>query len=146
MLGEAGGETDSDIHFLHSSLPFFSYAPSYHALSYPCSLTPDLLAPDPFNHFSVRCLGIFLLCSCQIFRIFTTLPILCLNRFALQLLTPASILSQLQGRTEIILEDVRETDSLFLDARSSARQLSGREGVLDGSAAAAPVGRGEYMR
>lgn len=51
----------------------------------------------------------------------------------------------MQGRTEIILEDVRETDSLFLDARSSARQLSGREGVLDGSAAT-PVGRGEYMR
>lgn len=70
-------------------------------------------------------------------------------RFALQLLTPASILSQLQGRTEITLEDVQETDSLFLDARSSARQLhhasssaladaEGENGVT--------VGRGEYMR
>ncbi|KAK9897227.1 TIP49-domain-containing protein [Cystobasidium minutum MCA 4210] len=72
-------------------------------------------------------------------------------RFALQLLTPASILSQLQGRTEITLEDVRETDSLFLDARSSARQLSGsREGLLvDGISStsnAVPVGRAEYMR
>lgn len=63
-------------------------------------------------------------------------------RFALQLLTPASILSQLQGRTEIELEDVRETDSLFLDARSSARQLSSGNGNSDDSS----NGRGEYIR
>lgn len=47
-----------------------------------------------------------------------------LNRYALQLLTPASILSKLAGRTEIGLEDVGETDSLFLDAKSSARMLT----------------------
>ncbi|GAA6063535.1 hypothetical protein JCM10212_004241 [Sporobolomyces blumeae] len=46
-------------------------------------------------------------------------------RYALQLLTPASILSKLQNRTEITLEDVGETDSLFLDARSSAMMLHG---------------------
>ncbi|KAL8293750.1 hypothetical protein RQP46_000451 [Phenoliferia psychrophenolica] len=45
-------------------------------------------------------------------------------RYALQLLTPASILAKLSGRTEIGLEDVGETDSLFLDAKSSARMLS----------------------
>lgn len=45
-------------------------------------------------------------------------------RYALQLLTPASILSKLSGRTEIGLEDVGETDSLFMDAKSSARMLS----------------------
>lgn len=74
---------------------------------------------------------------------YTTLPSIVYNtyRFALQLLTPASILSQLQGRTEIELEDVRETDTLFLDARSSARQLSGA-----GANGSATVGRGEYMR
>jgi RuvB-like protein 1 (pontin 52) len=44
-------------------------------------------------------------------------------RYALQLLTPASILSKLQNRTEITLEDVGETDSLFLDAKSSAQML-----------------------
>lgn len=72
-------------------------------------------------------------------------------RFALQLLTPASILSQLQGRTEIELEDVKETDTLFLDARSSARQLSSGM-MMDGSDdrngenGSIPVGRGEYMR
>jgi RuvB-like protein 1 len=47
-----------------------------------------------------------------------------MNRYALQLLTPASILAKISGRTEITLEDVGETDSLFLDAKSSARMLS----------------------
>lgn len=55
------------------------------------------------------------------------------DRFALQLLTPASILSKLAGRTEIGLEDVGETDSLFLDAKSSARMLS-------------KMGESQYMR
>ncbi|BGO90539.1 hypothetical protein NBRC10512_005257 [Rhodotorula toruloides] len=54
-------------------------------------------------------------------------------RYALQLLTPASILSKLSGRTEITLEDVGETDSLFLDARSSAKMLHAR-------------GEGQYLR
>ncbi|BGP54689.1 hypothetical protein JCM8202_003196 [Rhodotorula sphaerocarpa] len=54
-------------------------------------------------------------------------------RYALQLLTPASILSKLQGRTEIALEDVAETDGLFLDAKSSARMLHER-------------GEGHYLR
>lgn len=45
-------------------------------------------------------------------------------RYALQLLTPASILAKLSGRTEITLEDVGETDSLFLDAKTSARMLA----------------------
>lgn len=46
------------------------------------------------------------------------------SRYALQLLTPASILSKVAGRTEITLADVAETDSLFLDAKSSARMLN----------------------
>lgn len=82
---------------------------------------------------------------------------LCHHRFALQLLTPASILSKLQGRTEIVLEDVQETDSLFLDARASARQLaSGASALSNGNGNAAgggegaqqqlTIGRGEYMR
>merc|ERR1711939_939385 len=45
-------------------------------------------------------------------------------RYALQLLTPASILAKLGGRSgEITLADVSETDELFLDARGSARML-----------------------
>lgn len=55
------------------------------------------------------------------------------RRYALQLLTPASILSKVQGRTEIALEDVAETDGLFLDAKSSARMLHER-------------GEGQYLR
>lgn len=44
--------------------------------------------------------------------------------YALQLLTPASILAKLGGRSgEITLADVSETDELFLDARGSARML-----------------------
>ena len=68
------------------------------------------------------------------------------HRFALQLLTPASILSKLSGRTSITLEDVRETDSLFLDARASARQLSdsARAGMASGGEMTA--GRSEYIR
>ena len=61
-------------------------------------------------------------------------------RFALQLLTPASILSGLQGRTSITLEDVKETDSLFLDARASAKQLGGYTSV------GVSAGRSEYMQ
>ena len=62
-------------------------------------------------------------------------------RFALQLLTPASILSKLQGKTEITVEDVKETDDLFLDARASARQLQAESFGEERTA-----GRSEYMR
>lgn len=40
-------------------------------------------------------------------------------RFALQLLTPASILAKIGGRTEVGLEDVGELGELFLDGRRS---------------------------
>ncbi|KAK4056490.1 RuvB ATP-dependent DNA helicase pontin [Microbotryomycetes sp. JL221] len=49
-------------------------------------------------------------------------------RYALQLLTPASILAKLSGRNEITLDDVGETDSLFLDAKSSAKMLAQTNG------------------
>lgn len=45
-------------------------------------------------------------------------------RFAIQLLTPASILSKLNGREAITLEDVSEVDDLFLDAKKSAKLLA----------------------
>ncbi|KAL9938600.1 hypothetical protein V8E36_002319 [Tilletia maclaganii] len=53
-------------------------------------------------------------------------------RFALQLLTPASILSQAYGRESITVADVSEADVLFIDARRSARNLA----VADAAAAA----------
>eukprot|EP00825_Cyclidium_porcatum_P034188 TRINITY_DN3602_c0_g1_i2.p1 TRINITY_DN3602_c0_g1~~TRINITY_DN3602_c0_g1_i2.p1 ORF type:complete len:429 (+),score=51.99 TRINITY_DN3602_c0_g1_i2:383-1669(+) len=44
-------------------------------------------------------------------------------RYAVQLLTPSYILAQTQGRSEITKEDVQEINSLFLDAKSSAKLL-----------------------
>jgi RuvB-like protein 1 (pontin 52) len=53
------------------------------------------------------------------------------DRYALQLLTPASILANLAGRTQIEVEDVGEMNELFLDAKRSAA-LIGSEGGFDG--------------
>jgi len=41
-------------------------------------------------------------------------------RYALQLLTPASILATLAGRKQIEIEDISEMSELFLDAKTSA--------------------------
>ncbi|KAF8731072.1 hypothetical protein AX14_005239 [Amanita brunnescens Koide BX004] len=46
-------------------------------------------------------------------------------RYALQLLTPASILAQLAGRSQIEMEDVGEMNELFLDAKTSASMIEG---------------------
>jgi RuvB-like protein 1 len=45
-------------------------------------------------------------------------------RYALQLLTPASILSTLAGRTQIEVDDISEMGELFLDAKTSATMIS----------------------
>ncbi|KAF8632055.1 hypothetical protein AX15_002077 [Amanita polypyramis BW_CC] len=44
-------------------------------------------------------------------------------RYALQLLTPASILAQLAGRSQIEMEDIGEMNELFLDAKTSASMI-----------------------
>lgn len=46
------------------------------------------------------------------------------HRFAIQLLAPAAILSNLSGRTEITVEDIEENSELFLDARTSAQHAA----------------------
>ncbi|KAK2465849.1 hypothetical protein APHAL10511_001490 [Amanita phalloides] len=46
-------------------------------------------------------------------------------RYALQLLTPASILAQLAGRSQIEIEDIGEMNELFLDAKTSASIIEG---------------------
>ena len=55
-------------------------------------------------------------------------------RYALQLLTPASILAQLAGRTQIELEDsIGEMKEVFLDAKTSATNIAeggGSEGGM----------------
>jgi RuvB-like protein 1 len=45
-------------------------------------------------------------------------------RYALQLLTPASILATLAGRQQIELDDIKEMGELFLDAKTSAAAIS----------------------
>lgn len=52
-------------------------------------------------------------------------------RYALQLLTPASILARVGGRKEIEVEDVMECEDLFIDATRSAGIL-GADGTKDG--------------
>ncbi|KAF5309171.1 hypothetical protein D9619_012769 [Psilocybe cf. subviscida] len=44
-------------------------------------------------------------------------------RYALQLLTPASILAALAGRKQIEVEDIGEMNELFLDAKTSASMM-----------------------
>ena len=51
-------------------------------------------------------------------------------RYAVQMLTPASIIAKTSGRDTITLSDVEEVDGLFLDAKASARLLSQSEGYL----------------
>ena len=51
-------------------------------------------------------------------------------RYALQLLTPASILSKVNGRQEIAAEDVAECEDLFIDARRSALVVESSQGFL----------------
>lgn len=45
-------------------------------------------------------------------------------RYAVQLLTPASLTAKINGRTSITVEDVKEVGGLFLDAKSSAKILT----------------------
>ncbi|TEB20371.1 RuvB-like helicase 1 [Coprinellus micaceus] len=45
-------------------------------------------------------------------------------RYALQLLTPASILAGIAGRTQIEVEDIGEMNELFLDAKTSAANIA----------------------
>lgn len=51
-------------------------------------------------------------------------------RYALQLLTPASILANVNGRKEIAVEDVAECEDLFIDAMRSAKVVEGGTGFI----------------
>lgn len=48
-------------------------------------------------------------------------------RYAVQLLTPASILSEINGHSSITLDDVKEVDDLFFDSKKSAKHLLEQE-------------------
>jgi RuvB-like protein 1 (pontin 52) len=48
-------------------------------------------------------------------------------RYAVQLLTPANVLSEINGHSSISLDDVKEVDDLFLDSKKSAQLLMEHE-------------------
>ncbi|KAI8333847.1 RuvB-like 1 [Chlamydoabsidia padenii] len=48
-------------------------------------------------------------------------------RYAVQLLTPSNVLSEINGHTTITLDDVKEVDDLFFDAKKSAKHLTEQE-------------------
>ena len=49
-------------------------------------------------------------------------------RYALQLLTPSSILARVSGRNQIDVADVAECEDLFIDARRSAAIVNSETG------------------
>lgn len=51
-------------------------------------------------------------------------------RYALQLLTPANILANVNGRSEIGVQDVEECKDLFIDARRSAKIVENANGAF----------------
>jgi RuvB-like protein 1 (pontin 52) len=51
-------------------------------------------------------------------------------RYAVQMLTPAKILAETMGRTQILSEDVENVDDLFLDGKASAQMLQHAEGFM----------------
>jgi RuvB-like protein 1 (pontin 52) len=51
-------------------------------------------------------------------------------RYAIQLLTPASVLCKINGREQISVDDVDEVNTLFLDAKSSAQVLQEGKGFI----------------
>lgn len=51
-------------------------------------------------------------------------------RYIVQMLTPARIMAQTNGRDAIAVSDIEEVDELFLDAKASARLLARTEGYL----------------
>lgn len=51
-------------------------------------------------------------------------------RYALQLLTPASILAKVNGRSQIEVSDVEECTELFIDAKQSARIVGATDGFV----------------
>jgi len=72
-------------------------------------------------------LGVMLLvCVCCV-RVRVCVCCVRVHRFAVQLLTPARILAGTQGRDRIATSDVLEIDSLFFDAKASARMLAENE-------------------
>ena len=67
------------------------------------------------------------MCMCikiwPVHPLFTNTLFFGLNRYAVQLLTPSNVLAQINGHESILLDDVKEVDDLFFDAKKSAKHL-----------------------
>ncbi|KAG7337960.1 TATA binding TBP-interacting protein [Nitzschia inconspicua] len=50
-------------------------------------------------------------------------------RYAIQLMTPAKLIAETQGRSQILPEDIAQVDDLFLDGKASAQLLLSTEGA-----------------
>jgi len=50
-------------------------------------------------------------------------------RYAIQLMTPAKLVAETQGRDQILPEDISQVDDLFLDGKASAQMLLSSEGA-----------------
>jgi RuvB-like protein 1 (pontin 52) len=51
-------------------------------------------------------------------------------RYATQLLTPAKLIAETQGRSQILPEDLEQVDDLFLDGKASAQLLMTSDGFM----------------
>lgn len=51
-------------------------------------------------------------------------------RYATQLLTPAKLVAEIQGRSQITPDDIAQVDGLFLDGKASAQLLATSEGFM----------------
>lgn len=51
-------------------------------------------------------------------------------RYAVQLATPAKLMSQVSGRQKVSVNDIEECKQLFCDAKTSAKLLSQAENKL----------------
>lgn len=51
-------------------------------------------------------------------------------RYATQLLTPAKLVAEIQGRSQITPDDITQVDGLFLDGKASAQLLATSEGFM----------------
>ncbi len=58
-------------------------------------------------------------------------PFLFLSRYSVQMLTPAKIIAETCSRRVVSVQDVKEVESLFFDAKKSAKIISGDEGYMN---------------
>lgn len=66
--------------------------------------------------------------NCSLFGITRSLYFFSPLRYAIQLLTPSSILAKANAHSSITKEDVSEASSLFIDAKTSLGLMNAKEG------------------